>query len=368
MVPAITADNKLALEINNPDIKLDDFDVDIHGSLFSWLYDLIIDLFKDDIKNDLTKAAATALTTTIDSAINNALANMDLIFDLPIPAPYNIAEMDFSITGAQVSNDALTAQCAASVNDTRHPTTDPYPGMPVTIAPTPPSVRDGSMLTLTLSTWPFNNALWVFSEAGLLEFPVDQSMLPPSIPIQLNTTAFADIVPGLAKAFPGAALHILLNAPKGFQDRASITTTTTLEVKQLPLLFNFTVFNGSQFLPAFTVGCPLNAGADISLDKNVSSAETVLLDVTELVCSPIATQWSGYGAVDDSDLGMLVGAVLSLLRPKINQVLAPGFALPSIDGLTFLDSTISSSNNTVRIGTDVIWKPSMLDKYSNSVK
>ena len=139
-------------------------------------------------------------------------------------------------------------------------------------------------------------------------------------------------------------------------------------MKQLPLLFNFTVFNGSQFLPAFTVGCPLNAGADISLDKNVSSAETVLLDVTELVCSPIATQWSGYGAVDDSDLGMLVGAVLSLLRPKINQVLAPGFALPSIDGLTFLDSTISSSNNTVRIGTDVIWKPSMLDKYSNSVK
>jgi len=359
LIPAITTDNKLALTIHDPDIELDDFEIDIHGSWFSWLYDLLVDIFSNDIKNDIIHTATNALTTTVDSIINKALENMNLVFDLPIPTPFNIAEMDFSLTSAQVSNDALTAQCAASVNDTRHPTTNPYPGSAVTITPTPAVVRDGSMLTLTLSSWPFNNALWIFSEANLLEYLVNGTMIPP--PIYLNTSFFNIIIPGLAKAFPGAQLQVLLNVQKGFKDRASITTATTLEVKQLPLLFNFTVFNGVQFVPAFTVGCPLDAGADITLDNHVPASETVLLNVTELTCSNISTLWSGYGPVDFSDLGDVVNGVLYLLKPKLNKLIAHGFALPSIDGVTFLNSTISSGNNMLRIGTDITWKPSILD-------
>ena len=196
LVPAITTDNKLELTIHDPEVVLDEFEIEIHGSWLSWIYDLFVDIFSRNIKRDVAQAATKDLGTTVDSAINKALADMNLVFDLPFQTPFNISEMDFSLTSAQVSNDALTAQCAASVNDTRHPTTDPYPGTADTIVPTPSVMRDGSMLTLTLSSWPFNNALWVFSEASLLEYLVNQTMIPSSYNIQLDTTYFDIIIPG----------------------------------------------------------------------------------------------------------------------------------------------------------------------------
>ena len=88
----------------------------------------------------------------------------------------------------------------------------------------------------------------------------------------------------------------------------------------------------------------------------------MLLNVTEIACSPITSVWSGYGPVDPSGINIIVDYVLSsVLVPYVNKLVAGGFALPSIDGVTFLNSVIASGNNTVRIGTDIAWKPAILD-------
>ena len=85
--------------------------------------------------------------------------------------------------------------------------------------------------------------------------------------------------------------------------------------------------------------------------------------MTDIACTPLAPEWSGYGPVDASGLSFIIDYALSgLLLPHINQLLAGGFTLPSIEGVTFLNSVIAGANNMLRIGTDITWKPSILDE------
>lgn len=72
--------------------------------MFSWLYDLIVDAFKDTIKNSIVDAAKSALSQAVDQSLNQALASMNLIFDLPLSAPFNISELDFTIQDVVVRN------------------------------------------------------------------------------------------------------------------------------------------------------------------------------------------------------------------------------------------------------------------------
>ena len=115
--------------------------------------------------------ATSIIIHSFDAAQCNKqeLASLALQLDIPFPAPYNIAEIDFTITEIAVAADSLAAGTRSSVNNTASPTADPYPVAPLPLPPSSPAARDAAMVTLTLSQWPINNGFWVFSEAGLLQ-------------------------------------------------------------------------------------------------------------------------------------------------------------------------------------------------------
>jgi hypothetical protein len=61
---------KVVLTVASININIDDFDISIHGSIFSWLYDIIVDAFKGDIKNEISDAASNAIKSIIETTLN----------------------------------------------------------------------------------------------------------------------------------------------------------------------------------------------------------------------------------------------------------------------------------------------------------
>ena len=62
--------------------------------------------------------------------------------------------------------------------------------------PTLPPVTDNtSMLYLWLTDYMANTAGFVYQTAGALHYIITPSMVPPSLPVQLNTSYFKAIVP-----------------------------------------------------------------------------------------------------------------------------------------------------------------------------
>ena len=293
------------------------------------------------------------------------LASLDLTLDLPFPAPFNIAEIDFTIVDISIAADSAAVGTRSSVNNTASPTSDPYPVAPVPLPATSPAARDASMVTVTLSQWPINNGFWVFSEAGLLQYPVTAADIPPSFAIQLNTDFFDDVIPGLAKAYPNTVMGLVLAVPKGFEEVASIVDGQGVAVNNLPLQFNFSVFpnNGTTSSPAFALQCPASATANASVNATATS-ESIFLDVGSLDCTPLQTISSEFGNVTGLDgLQFLVSGLLSgVVLPEINKFLGGGFALPSIDGVTLTSSSITPVNGSLQISSDIAWNPSV---YAN---
>ena len=73
---------------------------------------------------------------------------------------------------------------------TDHPVEAPY------IPPPLPAVSENtSMLYMWLTDYMANTAGFVYLTAGKLNYVVTPDMVPPSLPIQLNTSYFKDIIP-----------------------------------------------------------------------------------------------------------------------------------------------------------------------------
>jgi hypothetical protein len=292
------------------------------------------------------------------------LASLELVLDLPFHAPYNIAEIDFSIVDILVGSSSIALATRSSVNDTRHPTTDPYPVAPPAIPATSPTVLGASMVVLTISPWPINNGFWTFSEAGLLQYPVAAADVPPSFPIQFNTTFFDDVVPGLAKAYPDCLMNLLLTVPAGFTEVAKVVDGQGVAVSNLPLQFNFSVLPNSTApaLPAFSLQCPVGATANASVTTDASkSKEIINLAIASLGCTPLSVVSSEFGNVTVDGLDMLVTTLLTaVVLPDLNKFLAGGFVLPSMDGVTLTALAIDFVGGTMQITSDIAWAPTFV--------
>ena len=66
-----------------------DLDIKVHGSMFSWLYNLIIKAFKGKIEGAICDAATSGIDQLVNSKLKSVLAGVSLL--LPIPLPCEIA-------------------------------------------------------------------------------------------------------------------------------------------------------------------------------------------------------------------------------------------------------------------------------------
>ena len=66
-------DGHLQLASSNADVQIGQLKVRVHGSIFSWLYDLLFALFKSSIKKDIDSSIDKVLQTDLVASVNAAL-------------------------------------------------------------------------------------------------------------------------------------------------------------------------------------------------------------------------------------------------------------------------------------------------------
>lgn len=64
-----------------------------------------------------------------------------------------------------------------------------------------------------VSNYMANSAFYVLYKSKMLSGVVTPSMLPPSVPLKLNTTFFKSFLPALYNAFPNRAFDLVVSAP-----------------------------------------------------------------------------------------------------------------------------------------------------------
>lgn len=336
------------------DITKLDFSRGISGSIFQ--------LFESMIKSDLAGALRPPMKNVFESLINDnanqALESFSVLTPLLFPAPYDISEIDFGLLSA-TSRGAEFAAPYVSVSlhgeAYRRGAHQEAPGVaPAVGLPPCDADLDTRMAQVLLHPFVVESLGSVFVAAGLAEISVNGDMIPPDVPIQLDTTSFSMFAPGLAEKYPDKPLEIVVDtpdkAPKFVVDHGALHATATAT-----FTFNV-VLDGAERALGFEVACPLVVDGKVSVTADGSA---VTAELTLLECPLSLSRDETGGDIDVDGLDDTVAfLVTSVVLPMVNDNFKAGVPLPTIDGLSFHNFAIGlSRGDYLAVSSDLSYVP-----------
>lgn len=233
----------------------------------------------------------------------------------------------------------------------------PPQGFPVPSLPVPSQdLLNSKELLFVLDTFPLNNIFYIIWNAGILDVIVTPDMVPASLPIQLNTSTFSSIAPGMYKKYPNMAMEMEINV----SSRPLVTCGDDVGNFTMPLELTFNVLDeqtGIQF--AFAESCPLTVSLMLGIKPNTTSSGEILYgEIKEFQCD-LSLVRSDVGDIKTDDLNTLLGVVFSLATSAVNKKLEPGFGFPSNFGKVSLsNSSIFYHQGTpdfYALGTNIVY-------------
>jgi len=323
-----------------------DLSVEFHGGA-SWLYNLFKGPIADAIKKALQPQLCSLATAEINTVANQALAKLPLNISLGDGVDFDLGLLAAPKDTASYLTTQHKGEFFYMKNSTNAPFATPAISVPATLP---------RMMYIWITTFLADSAGYAYQLAGVLDFTITNSMIPSTIPIQLNTSCFATVAPGLAKAHPNAGMVLQFNALP-----APVNTTTNSSGLNVSLQF------GAQFLvilpngtktPAFQLHTTTVAAGIVDCAQNVSTKGWSVRFALREVSLELKLQASQYGPVDAASLQELVDFVVQgIVLPQLNKAGAKGIPIPIVDGVQFVKPEIVFGPDWVRVDTDVSYTP-----------
>ena len=188
----------------------------MHGSKFSWLYNLLLKAFKSKIEDDIKSALSGAALQAVGD-LNHSLATLNV--NQPLSPHLNVSwalvdaaffsaaaaptQRDFVVDLAGTfSGSATQARPAAAAVAAAHWCGGGAP--PTLPSAAPDNTHD---VYFAFSQYSLCSALVATYKAQLLDVVINASDVPPTSPIQLNTTFFRALVPSLYAKYPNQLMR-----------------------------------------------------------------------------------------------------------------------------------------------------------------
>ena len=343
---------------NNVNLNIGSFSLDFHGSLWDWLLDLFKGLIEDAATSAITSAFKSAITDFITNDANPALAAIAMELPLHLPAPYDIVEVRFGLT----ANPTFTSTyMGVALQGDVVPIANPV-SPPITPPALPPfnAATAAYYLQLQLSSYTFMSALYDYDAAGLLFWALPST----KIPLGFNdTSAYSLVAPGLPAAYPHdpVAINIAFSAmPTLDLSPAGINITA-------PLLMQFlvTAANGTT-ATAFTLGALTTLTADLVIGPD-STGATALKGSLSYLGAQLSVVNSTVGTVASGLLQTLVDMTFTgVVVPLVNSIFANGIPLPSVDGLTLTNTSLTYGAEFFTLASDFTFAPNFTAATAHS--
>lgn len=386
LIPSVGPDGTPVLALSGLAVALDLGHISIHGSMLSWLYDVLIDLVKGSLEKAVDAALGAAVTAFVRDDVAKILASLNLVMPLQLHAPFDIAEIDFSLKRFNVTSSHMTVDAKGEI-ESRNASDPPFPDAPPYLPDAPPSAFENYMLSISIKDWVLNSGLWLFWTKNLLYYTLLPSDVPRSFPVQLTTASFASIAPQLPHLYPNMTMALTVNAsgqPLVEFDAHGHNAMTA----SIPSHLSFAVLlpNGS-FVPAFTLSVPVGVGVHAWVGQTTAvthsaaaraagsrahlagsgvhlatgpemvygnGSEVIYGNVSLLECTPLSVISSQVGTVRVSALSSFVAFLLAhVVVPAANKLVEAGFPIPTSSAGVGLDRVaLEIQNDALQVRAD----------------
>lgn len=317
--------------------------VKLHGGAH-WLYDIFHDTIRDHVKDFLSKSLCSTAVKYINTSGNAAVESIPFVSKLD-----SIAEINYKLFSAPLFKTTyFQTQHTGEVYSIAKPVEAPC------IAPVIPaaSTVDGSkMLYLWVSTYVPNTAAFVYQEAGILTHTVTpNTTLPGGIP--LTTDYFGRFIPQLSAKYPHRPMQFEISAGK-YPNTSVSDNTITLDVPGT--LVAMVQLPNSSFIPVFTLGLFIKTTAEVLLTQKDGSEIIGFKD--KLLSIDMKVLSSEIGSFNVTNLEQAVNLFANYT--VVHAINTAGIPIPIVDGISFVDASVSLGANYIVVATDIIYKPTM---------
>ena len=325
--------------VSSAAVDIGGFSIHVHGSE-SWLYNWLVGLFKGSIKGSIQSSLKDAIVNAVNQQAEHALATIPIVQKID-----DFSSIDYAMLASPViSSSALTSEHLGQFQS--NAPSPPSPWDPVSL---PSTVSSSDEINLVLSTEVANSAGYVYFKAGALTTTVKE--LPSWSPVRLNTTDFKLLIPKLYDAFPDMDMEFVLAANSTPNAQINVTGATcdvqgTVDVYVRPTPTTRTY--------AFTLGLTIFGEGKVSVSKSNITAVVAFVG-TDLSLMKTSPQVGVFNAGILSDLVNL--AITHGLVPWLNKVLAVGFPIPVVDGVTLSNVNVIYGDGYVGLASDFQYAP-----------
>jgi lipopolysaccharide-binding protein len=334
------------LKASGCSLNIGHLSIKFHGGA-SWLYNLFSSYIADALKGNIQSQVCSQAVNAINTQGNKALESLPIISNID-----STSEINYALTKAPAfTSTYVSTDHKGEFFSRKAPAEAPFSPPPM-----PGVTKTDKMLYVWLSDYMADTAGYVYQQAGVMQYELtpENTHIPSGIPFHLNTTSFKLFLPQLYNKFPNEAMLLNLSAVKPPDltiSPTAINFTLPGQVDVLVRSANKTIQN------AFTLGVIMYASVDVAIhssgnQENITGKANFLRATLSLVKSNI-------GTFDVSLLQTSVNTLCTLfVIPALNVYAGVGFPIPTVDGVSFVGSTIELEQDVVMIGTDINYKPS----------
>ncbi|KAM9855588.1 bactericidal permeability-increasing protein [Aulostomus maculatus] len=328
------ADGHLSVTSVSCDALIGNVDVEFYGGA-SWIFQPFVHHFKEHILKGIEANICHSVVESIVDldhllqAMNVSFQfNEDLTLDLPLIA----------VSVVEASNLSLGLKGEFySVKTHMEP---PFVAQPFTMDQQP-----DYMLSVGLSEFTVNSASYGCFSAGLLQVLIDDSMIPPSSPLHLNTSSMGPFVPQLPEMFPGLLMTLRVYArefPVFSFHSGAVKLGFPGAVKASAILPNTTQ------IPLFKLH------VDVDLSGKAWTADGRMKGSVGLNNFTLTLESSEIGPFKTGPLEKVAKLAMQMIvLTKMNEELGKGFLLPRTKTSKLVNSVLSMEEGFISISSDV---------------
>ncbi|XP_072370669.1 bactericidal permeability-increasing protein-like [Scyliorhinus torazame] len=313
-------------------------DITFHGGA-SWLYNLFSSSLEDPIRSSLNRE----ICPKVSDAVNGLERHLKTIKISSHVDKY--AEIEYSLVNPiAITNTFMDLDFKGEFYAAAQHKEPPFSPPPVSL-----SKQADHMMYLGLSDFFANSAGFAYYGAGALHVNITDDMLPKHSPIRLNTSSFGHFLPQVEKLYPNMLMLMNLHAN---QQPILKATPNNITVQAWGAIDTFAILPNSSLAPLFV----LDIHASVSMKMAISQMK--LAGSMKLTSLHLSLGHSDIGCFKvDMLQELLKFAVEMVVLPMVNARLANGFALPSVDHLSFVSPLLKVNQDVLVIATDIKYGP-----------
>lgn len=327
------ADGRLSVSSISCDALVGDVDAQFHGGA-SWLFQIFVDHYKDHIRQAIERRICPGVEESIDN-LEHHLQAMNVSMDVdPVLA------LDLPLTGSPVVDAAsLNVGLKGEFYSIQTHKDPPFVAQPFTMPQQP-----AYMLSLGVSEYTVNSAIYGYYSAGLFQALIDDSMIPPSSPVRLNTSFMGPFIPQLPTMLP----DLLMNLQVYARDAPvfSVQPGAAKLCVQVAVKASAVAPNGTQ-IPLFQLNVDSNFSGKMWISSGRLKGSMMLDNFTMTLAA------SEVGPFKTEALENLVRSGIKMVAlPRLNEKLGKGIILPRMKHAQLVNSALIMEKGFIAISSN----------------